>query len=367
LQRQLADAQRELANKEDELSAEVEKRQQLSVAYERVDAQLRDMRTAAEEMGAYRSRTHGIEQRLIEREAYVEELRAELEQERLRDAGATGRVEELTTEIATMRAKWADERAHLEREHAVLIGNIEAQKRVTLDEADRAFEATVTRMREGQAEELEQIKESYERQLQAVRGELEPKALEAASLAEDRERLAAEVDALRANHERELEELMQAHRRELQQIALAHTDDQNALMRAHGLELAKIAAERDAKAAIANDAQRSAEQREALWEQTVAAVREQAKKAQLELADTKEKLAQADEERVSSEARLQMAARAAEHLVDENKLLRERADAAAEEAKRSALDRERFARYLEEGLAMLGAIEHEPETEPEQS
>jgi hypothetical protein len=360
LQRQLADAQRELANKEEELAAEFERRGELAATYAAVEAQLRDMRTAVEELGAYRSRTAGIEQRLIESEAEVEELRAEIDHERSQQAGSSVRVEEMATQLATQRAKWADERAHLEREHSVLIGNIEAQKRVTLEEADRAFEATVTRMREGHAGELAQARDSYERQLQAVRGELEPKALEAANLAEDRERLAAENEALRTSIERELKDLMSAHDRELQQMAITHTDDQNALLRAHGLELAKLAAERDAKTALAADTQRAAEQREALVEQTVTALRENAKKLQLELADAKEKLAQADGDRASSEARLQMASRAAEHLVDENRVMRERVEETLAEARRNELDRKRFVAYLEEGLAMLGALPEKP-------
>ena len=356
LQRQLADAQRELANKEDELSAEVEKRAAVSAGQNELEVELRQTKANLEDLAAYRARTQTIEHRLSERDAYVEELRAELERERAQQATALGRADEVSAELTALRTKLAAERTQLEKEHAEQLGAIETQKRTALEEADKAFEATVTRMREGQEEELAHLRESYERQLQALRGELEPKALEAGALAEERERLAHEVEALRAEKDREGKEQEDAHRREIASLTATHTDDQNALIRAHQVELSRVSAERDAKAAAAADATRNAEQREALWEQTVAALRDAQKKLQMELTDDKEKLAQVEADRAALEARMAMASRAAESLVEENRGLRERVDATTAELKRGALDRQRFVAYLEEGLAMLGAL-----------
>jgi chromosome segregation ATPase len=356
LQRQLADAQRELANKEDELSAEFEKRSEMSAGQGELEAELRKVKGNLEDLAAYRARTTTIEQRLTERDAYVEELRTELERERGQQASALGRADEVSVELTALRTKVAAERGQLEKDHAEQIHAIETQKRTALEEADKAFEATVSRMREGQEEELAHLRESHERQLQALRGELEPKALEAGALAEERERLAHEVEALRAEKDREGLELEEAHRRELSSITAAHTDDQNALIRAHQVELSRVSAERDSKAAAATDATRSAEQRESLWEQTVAGLREAQKKLQIELADGREKLAQLEADRSAIEARMAMASRAAESLMEENRGLRERIEASAAELKRDSLDRERFVAYLEEGLAMLGAL-----------
>jgi chromosome segregation ATPase len=363
LQRQLAEAQRELANKEDELSTELEKRGQITAFHSELEAELKDARVAVEDLAAYRTRTAGIEQRLHERDAYVEELRTELEQERTQVAAAFVRVEELTAEVSAQRARWAEERAQLEADHAEHVKNIEAQKRGALDDADRAFEATVARMREGQDTELAHLRESCERQLQALRGELEPKALEARNLAEERERLNAAFEALRANHERELKEREDAHRRELVQTGLKFADEHTSIVRSHAVELARLAAERDAQTQALTDAVRNGEQRDQLWEQTVNALRETQKKLQLDLAESKETTAQVETDRASIEARLAMAARAAENLTEDNKALRDRGDAVLQELHRNALDRQRFVAYLEEGLAMLGALPERPERE----
>jgi hypothetical protein len=366
LQRQLAEAQRELANKDDELAAELEKRAQLTAIFQEIEAELKDSRLAVDDLAAYRTRTAGIEQRLHERDAYVEELRTELEQERTQVAAAFVRVEELTAEVAAQRARWTDERTQLENEHAEHVKNIEAQKRGALDDADRAFEATVARMREGQETELAHVRESCDRQLQALRGELEPKALEARNLAEERERLSAEVEALRANHEREVKELEEGHRREIVQTGLKFADEHNSIVRAHAVELARLSAERDTQTQALTDTVRNGEQRDQLWEQTVNALRETQKKLQLDLAEAKEKTAQVEADRASIEARLAIASRAAESLIEENKTLRERGDAAVQEVHRNSLDRQRFVAYLEEGLAMLGALPARPERdEPE--
>ncbi|HUJ60345.1 MAG TPA: hypothetical protein VLX92_17710, partial [Kofleriaceae bacterium] len=51
----------------------------------------------------------------------------------------------------------------------------------------------------------------------------------------------------------------------------------------------------------------------------------------------------------------------AETLGAEQRELRERIEAAEAEARRNALDRLRFVAYLEEGLAMLGALPPKPD------
>jgi hypothetical protein len=47
-------------------------------------------------------------------------------------------------------------------------------------------------------------------------------------------------------------------------------------------------------------------------------------------------------------------------LGDANRELQQRAEAAETESRRNALDRQRFAAYLEEGLALLGVIPPAP-------
>ena len=64
---------------------------------------------------------------------------------------------------------------------------------------------------------------------------------------------------------------------------------------------------------------------------------------------------QAEENRQAAEHRLAGTLEALDRATDETRAAREQLEDAERDARDSALDRERFAAYLEEGLAMLGA------------
>src|SRR6185503_5006379 len=82
-----------------------------------------------------------------------------------------------------------------------------------------------------------------------------------------------------------------------------------------------------------------------------------------EVADARERAAQAEASKWSVETRLVGTLQALEKANEQNRKLSEQLDAEQGEARRNALDRQRFAAYLEEGLAMLGALPARPESE----
>ena len=84
------------------------------------------------------------------------------------------------------------------------------------------------------------------------------------------------------------------------------------------------------------------------------ALRESQKKLQQELAETKERGTQAEEAKSAFESRLTTTSTQLEQLLESHRALETRVDAAEAEARRNLLDRQRFAAYLEEGLAAFG-------------
>jgi hypothetical protein len=106
--------------------------------------------------------------------------------------------------------------------------------------------------------------------------------------------------------------------------------------------------------------ERNSSLRENLWEQTVQTLRDSQKKLQQEVADARERAAQAEASKWSVETRLAGTLQALEKANEELRELREKLDGEQTESRRNALDRQRFAAYLEEGLAMLGALPPKP-------
>ncbi|HUJ62356.1 MAG TPA: hypothetical protein VLX92_27805, partial [Kofleriaceae bacterium] len=287
LQRQLAEAQRELANKEDEVAAEVEKRLVVAATLSSVLDEQRSDRARIEELLAVQTRTIDVEDRLQQSLEQVEELSHAVEREHEQRAAIQTKHDDVVQSLADARARWAEERATLEARHATELAELEGQKRATLDAADAAHEGALARLGEAHEEHLAQLQEAHERSLATLRGELEPKALEAHKLAEDRERLAAELAAARAEAARDAHARDELHKRELAQLAWTQTNEQAAIGRQHAAELARVAAERDAHAAAVAEAGRAAAQRDQLWENTVAQLREGNRRLSLEAAEAR--------------------------------------------------------------------------------
>jgi chromosome segregation ATPase len=362
LQRQLADAQRELANKDDELAAEVEKRAEIAEAHDMLAEELAMQKAMLDELHAYRARTTGVEERLQETIATADELAHLLELERGERSAAATRAADFAAQLDEGRAKWAGERARLDEAHATELAQAEAAKRAGIDAAEQAAAATTERMRAGHDEELGQLKTNHERSMAALRGDLEPKALAARTLAEERERLAGELVALQAESSREAAERGEAHRRELAQLAEARTAESSAAAAKLAAETGKLASDLEAKSAALDQATRSAELREQYWETTVGSLRETQKKLQREVAEAKERIAALESDANSMEERLAQSTHAAAQLAEDKRALLQQLEATEAEARRNSIDRARFAAHLEQGLAMLGAEPPDPTT-----
>jgi hypothetical protein len=365
LQRQLSEAQRELANKDDELAADVEMRHAISSAHHTLIDQHRALATRVDELSAYQARTAGVETRLLDCVTTAEQLAHDREREREQRIAAQGRVVELTAALEEAQARWMTERSEIEEQNAEEVARIEARKRLALDQAEEAITATTLRLREANDEQLQQLRDAHERSLSTLRGELEPKAVEAHELAEERERLIGEIAALESDAARDAADREQAFKRELAQLAEAHASERADQTRLHQAEMARAHDERGALTVALEAARTGAEQREQALEQAVAALHASHKKLQVEVAETKELCARLEADKLSSEERLNASAETTEALVSEKRSLRDQLETSEAEARRNALDRRRFVAYLEEGLALLGALPPSPDARDE--
>jgi DNA repair exonuclease SbcCD ATPase subunit len=356
LQRQLADAQRELANKDDELAASVEKRVELSTSLETALGHLRDSQLALDDIKAEYQRLAGVEQRLQDAIAAADELTHQLERERAERAAIALQLDETTNQFDRARVLWKDETALSQEHHAAELAKVEVEKRRAIDAAEAAMKVVMERQETASAAKIAELEAAHERALATLRGELEPKVAEARNLAAEIERLNSEIAALRAEQMREMAERNDLFKWEQQQAAEAHAAELAALTRKHETDIAKHSEDLAAKVQALATVERNAQQREQLWEQTTNGLRESQKKLQLELADAKEKLAQEGASKWNIEQRLVAALQQVEDLSRRQDDLVQRVETAEADARRNELDRERFAAYLEEGLAMLGAI-----------
>lgn len=356
LQRQLADAQRELANKDEELAAEVERRLEVTTAAEQLQRAHDELQVQFTELDQYKARTSGLEQRLQDAIATADELTHQLERERSERTALSTQFDEANAAFERARALWKDETSLMAEHHASELQHAHAQKRAALEALEAQTNAALERQRETHAAELAELKAAHERSVAALRGELEPKVAVARSLAEEIERLGSELSAARAEHLRDVSERTELHKWELQQLVETHAAQLATEARHHASESDKRDEELEAKSQALVQAERNAELREQLWEQTVGALRESQKKLQQELAEAKEKCVQADASKWSIEQRLVAMLANQEKASDELKAAKDRLEAAEAEAKRNHLDRQRFIAYLEEGLALMGAI-----------
>ena len=356
LQRQLAEAQRELANKDDELATEVEKRIHEQAGLEQIADENRQLNLEIEDLRAFEAKAQGIEQRLQESLAAYDELSVRLDKERETVFAANARVDELTRAFDETRALWNAERAMLEERTASDTAHVEIKRKAAQEAADEALATATSRQREAHEAEVAELKAAHERSLSTLRGELEPKALEARNLAEERERLASEIVALKSEAIRAAAERDEAHTRDIKQLTETNAAELATQQRTSGAELAKVIADRDLQILGLQQLVRSGEAREQSLEDTANALRETQLKMQRELTEAKERTAQLESENESIENRRALAQATAEKVIEEAKLLKAQIEARDSEARRNTMDRLRFVAFLEEGLALLGAL-----------
>lgn len=362
LQRQLAEAQRELADKDDELAAEAEKRQQLVESHDAALEQVRDQQARLDELTAYEARTRGMEQRLAESVSTADELGEVLDAERRKTANLEQDLGELSRSFEETRALWTTEKKTLEERTAAELAQLETQRAAAVTAGDEALAQAIARMTEAHESELAQLREAHERSVSTLRGELEPKVAAARTLAEDRERLASQVEAMKSDVVRTALEHTDELARLRAQLLEKHTAELTAQSRAAAAELATATGERDAQILELQQAVRASESRAQTSEDEVALLREGLKKVQREAADATERATRLESDNKSLDERLSLAVATAEKLVETQRDLREQLEAKERETRRAAMDRMRFVAYLEEGLAMLGALP--PTSEP---
>ncbi|MFT3695509.1 MAG: hypothetical protein QM831_20405 [Kofleriaceae bacterium] len=363
LQRQLADAQRELANKDEELAAEVEKRADAIDAHDALLEQIELDKQTMEELLAYRARTTGVEQRLQEAVATADELAHVLDLERGKVTAATTRADELQAHFDDARSKWTAERLKLEEQRASETAALEQAKRTAIEQAEATLQSSTKLLRDAHDREVGELRASHERAVSTLRGELEPRAAEARGLAAERERLSNELAQHKAETERTRTAAMEAHAREVTNLTEQHQFDQNALTAKHGAELTHVTSDRDEKAAALDQAIRNQELREQYWESTTNTLREAQKKLQREISEANEKISALESDKSSVDKQLAAASASNAAFAENVRDLQAKLEATEAEARRNALDRQRFTAYLEEGLALVGAIP--PEGAPE--
>ena len=364
LQRQLAEAQRELANKDEELASEVERRLEVTNAAEALQREHDDLDQRFQELGDYRARTEGLDQRLQDAVAAADELTHQLERERAERTTLATQFEEQNAAFERARALWKDESTMMAEHHAAERTQAESAKRIAVEAIEGQMNAALERMKESHEAEQAELRSAHDRSTAALRGELEPKVAVARNLSEQIERLNSSLQASKAEHVRDVTERVELHKWEMQQQAETHSAQLATEVRHHQTELARRDEEIETKAQALAQAERNAELREQLWEQTVGALRDSQKKLQQELAEAKEKSVQSDASKWAVEQRLVGYISQIEKQNDELRSLRDKLETAEAQARHSTLDRQRFSAYLEEGLAMLGAIPPTSESMP---
>jgi hypothetical protein len=356
LQRQLAEAQRELAHKDEELTSELERRLGAFAAYDALLLEHRENLGRLQELETQQLRTSGIEQRLQDSLTNIEELAHSLERERRERIAFGERVLELELSLGEQREALARKQQEMDQRFASEVEILESQNRSALAGMEEAHQEALARLTKTHEAEMAAQLQAHERAVGVLRGELEPQAREAQTLAADRERLIGEVEAVRRESERRENEMAEMRVRDSRQAALAHDEEKASLARAHAAELSREIEKREDQKRALVEANRAVERREASLQQSLDALRETMKQLQIELARVREQVTQLETEKGSLESRVGELSRLREAESAEKQALTERLEAAERDARRNAFDRSRFIAYLEEGLALLGGL-----------
>jgi hypothetical protein len=376
LQRQLAESQRELANKDDEVAAEVEKRLETTRELEEANEARRLMQARLDELLAYAARTEGIEKRLQDAIATADELVQVNDRERAETAAMKARIDEVNVAFEETRNLWNSERKMLEERHDNELATLDGLRKAAVEASAEALNAQATRLRETNEAQVAELKSAYETSLFTLRatheqvigelrGDLEPRALQAATLAEERERLIAELADVRNEAIRETVEREESYKRETQQAADAAASELATVRRLAESEVSRAIAEKTEVTIKLEQATKAAEAREQAAEDQADALRATIKAAQREAAELRERVAALESDKTSQDEALERSREVIENMLDDKKHLEEEIEAARSEARRNALERHRFVAYLEEGLALLGALPPQDAVQPE--
>jgi chromosome segregation ATPase len=299
LQRAVDERDRALADKDEELSAEIEKRLTLSAAHLDLIAEHRVL---------------GMK---------VDELTQQI-------ATAEARIHELSTLIEATEAQWTGERAVIEAQYGETLARLDTEKRQALDQAEEALNATAMRLKQAHDED----KHHFETSIGALKSELELKDTEARGLATERKQLADQLAVLRTDTLRAVTKLEEQNRADKAALAQMHAAEQTRITEQH---TAAIAGVRDQHAA------------------ELARVGEQ---HQVELARLRDQSAVVAFELEEARRAIDNAKAATEQSNAEKRALEHQLLASEREA---AVTRGRFVAHLEAGLALFGGTTASPD------
>lgn len=356
LQRQLAESQRELANKDDEVAAEVEKRLQTQRELEEVVEGHRTLQAQLDDLLAYQARTAGIEERLHDSIATADELVQLNERERANAAAALAKAEELSVSFEETRALWNAERKLLEERMTNELAALDSQRKAAVEASADALNAQAARLREAHEAQLAELRATHEQSLAKLRGELEPQAVQAHSLAEERERLIAELATVRNETIRDTVEREEEYKRELQQTVEEKDAEIATLARTHAAELARVTTEREAQVIAMQQSLKAAEITRNALDDQIEQQRATLKTVQREASELKERVAALESDKQSAVDAVERSKLELESLRESQRAAAEQLEANAAEIRRNTTERRKFVAYLEEGLALLGAL-----------
>jgi DNA repair exonuclease SbcCD ATPase subunit len=356
LQRQLSELQRELASKDDEVAAEVEKRLQTQRELEDHAESLRSLQERCETLEAYVTRTTGIEERLADTIATSDELVQLNERERALTASAYKKLEEQQLAFEETRSLWNSERDLLQERAANELAMLDGLRKAAVEASADALNAQAARLREAHEAQLAELRATHEKTLAALRADLEPQAVQAHSLAEERERLIAELATVRNDAIRETVEREEEYKRETARHAEAFAAELATEQRTHATELARVTAEREQLELALQQATKAAETQQKFLETQLESVRNVLKGTQRETLGLKERVTALESEKQSATEAQERSRAEIEALHATQHQLTEQLAARADEIRRSGDERRKFVAYLEEGLALLGAL-----------
>jgi chromosome segregation ATPase len=355
-QRQLAELQRELASKDDEVAAEVEKRLQTQRELEDYAESHRSLQDRVETLEAYATRTTGIEERLADTIATSDELVQLNERERALTANAYAKLEEQQLGFEEARGLWNSERKLLEERSANELAMLDGLRKAAVEASSDALNAQAARLREAHEAQLVELRATHEKSLAALRADLEPQAVQAHSLAEERERLIAELATVRNETIRETVEREEEYKREAARHAEAFAAEIASEQRTHATDIARVTAENEQLELALQQATKAADAQRRSLEDQLESVRNILKGAQRETLGLKERVTALESEKQSATEAQERSRADIEVLHVTQHQLTEQLATNADELRRSADERRKFVAYLEEGLALLGAL-----------
>lgn len=355
LQRQLADALREVADVQEQLQNECEFRLLITAARDKLATELEPLQYRIAELLAEQAQMQDLAQQLADDNASnVERLSAALAESEAKYAAAEAKMSELHAEIEDASMLRIEERARLVDRHSKELERIDQERQQALVDAEALYEARHAVMREQFDAEVAELHAAHERSIALLRGEVEPKLLEARVVAEERERLANELATVRREAERELGACRDVHARDFAQLAEKHASEMAALARTGAAELSRALGERDVEILEHQQTLRKAELKERELDDTIRQLRGAQEQLRSAVTAGERKLAETTAAKTAVDERLLTATLSNERLAAEMAGLRGRIDQFERDARHASAERKQLIGCLQDGLMLLG-------------